>query len=111
VFACPVCGAPVKDGAISCRACGADAETGWKEDAEDVDPDLETSLDDERYDEFLQEDEALGGGTIETKPESNTGCLLTLLFVLAVGALLGWLVSGSRGSRSGNVPPAPTRFP
>ncbi|MDG1490939.1 MAG: zinc ribbon domain-containing protein [Planctomycetota bacterium] len=30
-FACPVCGAKVRDGASSCRECGSDERTGWSE--------------------------------------------------------------------------------
>ncbi|MDX2186238.1 MAG: zinc ribbon domain-containing protein [Opitutaceae bacterium] len=28
-FECPVCGAEVRKGALSCRECGADERTGW----------------------------------------------------------------------------------
>lgn len=33
-FACPNCGEDVVVGAKACRACGSDADTGWKDDAE-----------------------------------------------------------------------------
>ena len=29
---CPHCGEELKPGALSCRSCGSDAATGWKED-------------------------------------------------------------------------------
>ena len=35
-FNCPHCGAPVAVGAISCRECGSDAETGWSDEAGDA---------------------------------------------------------------------------
>jgi hypothetical protein len=34
VFRCPNCGAGVKVGALACRECGSDANTGWQDDAE-----------------------------------------------------------------------------
>jgi hypothetical protein len=33
-FACPNCGEPVNAGALACRACGSDAETGWRAEEE-----------------------------------------------------------------------------
>lgn len=33
-FACPHCGAEVKQGAKVCRECGSDADTGWQSEEE-----------------------------------------------------------------------------
>jgi len=33
-FACPHCGAEVRQGARVCRECGSDADTGWQGDEE-----------------------------------------------------------------------------
>ena len=96
-FPCPVCHADVPVGAVSCKACGADDRTGWAdEDPETVVQDLglEQSLDDERYAEFLEEDEALGDGTIEETPVSKWGLFLVILGVLAVASLLALLTTG-----------------
>jgi len=95
-FPCPACGKPVPEGAISCRACGADEATGWKEDAETEtqELDLEQHLDDERYEEFLKED--LGQGTIEPTPPRTGSCLLIVVAVLAVAILLAWLTHDSK---------------
>jgi len=30
---CPVCGEDVPEGALACPGCGADADTGWNEEA------------------------------------------------------------------------------
>ena len=96
-FPCPVCHADVPDGAISCKACGADEQTGWSDDdsvTKTQDLGLERSLDDERYDEFLDEDEALGGGTIDHDPSiSKWGMFLVILGILAVASLLALLTS------------------
>ena len=92
-----MCHADVVVGAVSCKACGADERTGWAgEDPEtDVqDLGLEQSLDDERYAEFLEEDEAMGGGTIEEPSVSKWGLFLVILGVLAVASLLALLTSG-----------------
>jgi len=93
-FPCPVCGADVPAGAVSCKACGADDATGWNVDDPETatqDLGLEQHLDDERYAEFLEEDEALGGGTIEEPSYSWWGIFLVTLGVLAVAALLALL--------------------
>jgi hypothetical protein len=55
-FNCPHCGAPVPQGALACRQCGSDAETGWGDSgdtglAEGYEPD-----DDFDYDEFVAEE-------------------------------------------------------
>lgn len=96
-FLCPVCHADVPVGRINCPGCGADERTGWAaDDAETVIQDLglEQSLDDERYAEFLAEDEAMGAGTIEEPSVSKWGLFLVILGVLAVASLLGLLTSG-----------------
>lgn len=85
-------------GAVSCKACGADEQTGWGDDDDDVtttqDLGLERSLDDERYEEFLEEDDALGGGTIDHDPTiSKWGLFLVILGILAVASLLGLVTS------------------
>lgn len=30
-FTCPVCGTPVKVGALACKECGSDEATGWSD--------------------------------------------------------------------------------
>ncbi len=95
-FPCPACGKPVPEGAISCRACGADEATGWREDdeTERQELDLERHLDDEGYEEFLKED--LGHGTIEPTPPRAGSLLLVVVAVLVVAILLAWLTHDPR---------------
>ena len=98
-FPCPVCHADVPVGALSCKACGADERTGWADDDAETtvqDLGLEQSLDDERYAEFLEEDEAMGGGTIEEPSVSKWGLFLVILGILAVASLLALLTSGGQ---------------
>ncbi|MEZ6002892.1 MAG: zinc ribbon domain-containing protein [Planctomycetota bacterium] len=50
---CPLCGEPVKVGALACRSCGSDANTGWSQDADENSVDLGANADEFDYDEFL----------------------------------------------------------
>ena len=91
-FPCPACGEPVPEGALACKACGADEKTGWAED----DPEettqelgLERHLDDERYDEFVKED--LEGGKIEARGPSAYAFWMTVAGIVAIALLLAWL--------------------
>jgi len=99
-FPCPVCHADVPEGALSCKACGADDRTGWNTDDPETatqDLGLEQSLDDERYEEFLQEDEAFGGGTAEHQPTvSRFGLFFVILGILAVATVLALLTSSGK---------------
>ena len=91
-FPCPVCGADVPEGALSCKGCGADEETGWgAEDPETTTQDLglERHLDDDRYDEFVKED--LEGGTIDTEGPSPYAFWFTVAGIVALAMLLAWL--------------------
>lgn len=100
-FPCPNCHAEVRAGALACPSCGADDRTGWAESDPETDIQdlgLERSLDDERYEEFLAEDEALGGGTIEPPAVSKWGLFLVILGVLAIASLLALLTSPARPS-------------
>ncbi len=53
-FPCPLCGELVKQGALGCRACGSDGETGWSGQANEVVPDLGSRLDDFDYGSYLE---------------------------------------------------------
>ncbi len=56
-FDCPHCGEPVEVGALSCRACGSDAETGWSEESTGwaAEPSAGYTDEDEfDYDDFLR---------------------------------------------------------
>ncbi len=55
-FVCPHCGAEVPLGALSCKECGSDAETGWAQDADVWEAGIPAgygSDDDFDYDEFV----------------------------------------------------------
>ena len=91
-FPCPVCHEDVPEGAVSCKACGADEETGWAKDdpvTTTQDLGLEQSLDDDRYDEFVEEE--FGDGKIETEGPSPYAFWFTVAGIAALAMLLAWL--------------------
>ena len=51
---CPVCGEDVPPKALACPGCGADYETGWKEDADATGPDLGLPDENFDYDEYVR---------------------------------------------------------
>lgn len=52
---CPVCGADVPSGALACQECGADHNSGWRQDAETYEA-LDLPDEDFNYDEFVREE-------------------------------------------------------
>jgi len=50
---CPVCGEDVPRGALACPECGADHNSGWREDAE-AGEGLDLPDEDFNYDEFVR---------------------------------------------------------
>ncbi|MCB9881542.1 MAG: zinc ribbon domain-containing protein [Planctomycetes bacterium] len=81
---CPYCGEPNKAGALACRSCGADADTGWK-DAEELayqEVDLPT-WDDDDYAKVIAD--------IEGRPIASRAfpawVYLTAIVLLAVFAI------------------------
>ena len=86
-FECPVCGEDVPFQALVCPECGADAATGWKEDAEITDAASSLDLPDEEfgYDQFLEREFG--------KSKSRSGkqlfwWIVGIVITLAFGALI-----------------------
>ncbi|MEI6337793.1 MAG: zinc-ribbon domain-containing protein [Verrucomicrobiota bacterium] len=79
---CPVCGEDVPPRALACPECGADHNSGWKEDA-DTTGALDLPDEDFNYDDFVKEE--FGGG-------SQRGIKLRWGIVAAV--LLAALIAG-----------------
>lgn len=52
---CPVCGEDVPRGALACPECGADHNSGWRQDAE-IYEGLDLSEDDFDYNEFIKKE-------------------------------------------------------
>ncbi len=78
---CPVCGEDVPRNARACPECGADEETGWKEDAVDTGG-LDLPDDEFDYDQFVADE--FGG-----KPKrSGKEWLWWVAAVLVLAALI-----------------------
>ena len=52
---CPVCGGEVRRDALACSQCGADHNSGWREDADAYDG-VDLPEDDFNYDNFVNEE-------------------------------------------------------
>ena len=82
---CPVCGEDVPQGAVACPECGADHNSGWREEAGSYNggglPDDEFD-----YEEFVRQE-------FSSSPKPSTmklGWWVTALFLLVI-FLAGWL--------------------
>jgi hypothetical protein len=85
---CPVCGEDVPRGSLACPECGADYNSGWRDDAENYDG-LELPGEDFNYDDFVQREFASG-----IKPAGiKTIWWITAIIVLAVSIALYFLSS------------------
>jgi hypothetical protein len=85
---CPVCGEDVPRNALACPECGADHNSGWREDAAHVDA-LGGTEDDFDYDEFVQEE--FGN---PAKPRGISTVWWISAIVLLVALALMWLYAG-----------------
>ena len=83
---CPVCGEDVPRDALACPGCGADHNSGWREDAESYDG-LDLPDDGFDYEEYTQRE--FGSGI---KPAGmKTIWWITAIIVLAVSIALYFL--------------------
>jgi predicted nucleic acid-binding Zn ribbon protein len=79
---CPVCGEKVPLGALACPECGADHNSGWREDAEVYDA-VDLPDDDFNYDDFIKRE--FGSRVKPTELKMVwwiAGILLVLAFLL-----------------------------
>ena len=79
---CPVCGEDVPRDALACPECGADHNSGWREDADTYDG-VDLPEDDFNYDDFMKQE----FGSQAKPPELKTiwwivGIALIVAFVL-----------------------------
>ncbi len=86
-FPCPLCGEPVGQGALGCRSCGSDSETGWSGLAEEMTADLGTPLADFDYDEYL--DREFSGGSLVSK-HGRRRLVLVLVLLAFIASLVVW---------------------
>jgi len=93
-FRCPHCDAPVPVGALVCRECGSDADSGWAADAAAFsgDPPVgydDDGMDDADYEDFLRDEGLLVDGKTSRRAARRRGVLLITLLLIA--CLLVWL--------------------
>ena len=80
IFSCPVCGADVKHGALSCPECGACDETGWKNDEVS---NLNLPDEDFDYDEYIaREFDGAPRRTTKEKVVALVALALVVMWVL-----------------------------
>ena len=80
---CPVCGEDVPPRALACPECGADHNSGWREDAAAYDG-VDLGEDDFNYDEFVRDE----FGTGAKPPGISTVWWVTAIVLLAALAAL-----------------------
>ena len=85
---CPVCGEDVPPRALACPECGADHNSGWREDAAAYDG-VDLGEDEFNYDEFVREE----FGTSAKPRGISLGWWLTAIVLLAALAAL-WVFAG-----------------
>jgi len=86
---CPVCGADVHPNALACRECGADHNSGWREDAGAEDG-LDLPDDGFDYDEFVQREFG--------SPVRPAG-VKTIWWIVAIGLLVILVIALLAGVR------------
>jgi len=84
---CPVCGEDVPPKALACPECGADHNTGWKEDAGIYDG-VDLGEDEFDYEEFTRREFGSGSLPKDIKP---------LWWIVAVLLLAAFILMAIRG--------------
>lgn len=84
---CPACGEFVPEGYLACPHCGADAQSGWKEEA--ATDGLDLPDDSFNYDEFIQEEFGQVPKRSQLKPIWWITALV--LLVVFIVSMLGFL--------------------
>ena len=76
---CPNCGEPLPQNAVACRACGSDAETGWRDDVDYY------SI------EIPEEDDDEVRASLSRRPGWPVKVAVALLVIVVFGGLWGIL--------------------
>ena len=83
---CPVCGEDVPRNALSCKHCGADHNSGWREDADIYDgtdvPESAFDYDDFIHQEFGQSSQGARRSVFRSSPHVHPLWWLTALVLL-----------------------------
>ena len=90
-FACPVCGAEVRAGALSCKECGSDDKTGWSTETEYDGLDLPDPGEPVDYRRLGLEDPEYAARVSDYRRRTGRIVLVYLLVALAiVMSFLAW---------------------
>ncbi|HWM24116.1 MAG TPA: zinc ribbon domain-containing protein [Chthoniobacterales bacterium] len=76
---CPVCGEQVPPGALACPECGADHNSGWREDADTYEA-LDLPNENFDYDQFVREE---FGSSIKPAGIKTIWWLTAILIIIA----------------------------
>ena len=80
---CPVCGEQVTHGALACPECGADHNSGWREDAGDYDA-LDLNEEEFDYERFVRDE---FGSSVKPAGIKTIWWITALLVLLALIAV------------------------
>jgi hypothetical protein len=80
---CPVCGEDVPRGALACPECGADHNSGWRQDADTYDG-LDLPEEDFDHDEFVRRE---FGSSLKPAGIKTIWWITAILIILASAAL------------------------
>lgn len=85
---CPVCGADVHPNALACRECGADENSGWRDDRDEVDGLSASGVpdDDFDYDQFVAAE--FGHGASRNRPKTVWVVAAALLLAAFLAAYI-----------------------
>lgn len=87
---CPVCGEDVPPGALACPECGADHNSGWKDDADRIDG-VDLPDEDFNYAEFVQQE---FGSSLKAGAIKPLWWIVALILIVAFVAMYffsaGW---------------------
>jgi uncharacterized membrane protein YvbJ len=79
---CPVCGEEVPPDALACPQCGADHNSGWKEDADTYDG-VDLPEHDFNHDEFVRQ---------ELGSQAKPAILKTVWWIVGIARIIAFLV-------------------
>lgn len=80
---CPVCGEDVPPRSLACPECGADHNSGWREDADAYDG-VDLGEDEFNYDEFVREE---FGSSPKPRGISTLWWVTAIVLIAALAAL------------------------
>src|SRR3954453_22531859 len=78
---CPVCGEELSPNALACPECGADHNSGWREEAASIDAVGHPDDDEFDYEEFTARE--FGSGEPQVKPKGISRFWLVVALLLA----------------------------